>query len=296
MLAKRPEPVFPGSGRFRIPGASVALLLAAMAGFAQGPYAQPPLARPAVSITAGRTAATPWTVELDLEKGSLRATHKDYPKLAFEIDADGPEDDHHYEGITPVFGTERMEGRLYRDTVSFLSPDHDAGRTGRVQLEALDLHLRIRFEGGSYRELNPGGPDEPVFFEAVFWFDKTHRLQVSLNGLYYIFPSATGTRAFVFRRSGQAAREFNAGTPKGYEYFEEVIRVDVEDALHGKFRVDGLIQRMQLHAHGAKNADVFEIDMDHSYKDRGQKEVLTRLQFLEPFETVTAPAKPETTR
>jgi hypothetical protein len=176
-----------------------------------------------------------------------------------------------------------MEGRLYKDTVSFLCPDHDAGRTTRVLVEALDLHLRIRFEGGSYRELSPGGPDEPVHLEAVFWVDKSHRLLASLNGLYYLFPAAKGSRVSVQTRSEPATREFGPSTPKGYEYFEQVTRVDVEDPPRGSFRLDGLIQRMQLHAHGSANAGVFEIDMDHSYKDRGQKEVLTRLQFSVPL-------------
>ena len=293
---KRPDPAPPGSGRLWRLSALLAALLPAGLCSAQGPYSQPPLARPAVSITAGRTPATPWKVVLDLETGSLHATHKRYPALAFDIDADGPEDDHHYEGITPIINSRRLEGRLYNHTVSFLSPDHDAGRTLRVHVEALDLHLRVRFEGGSYRELNPAGPDESVFFEAVFWFDQSHRLQASLNGLYYLFPSSTDARAFLYMRSGHATRQFNSSTPKGYEYFEEVTRVDVEDPLFGAFRLDGLVQRMQLHAHGSANAGVFEIDMDHSYKDRGQRQVLTRLQFFTPFAPLSPPPKPAAPR
>lgn len=267
-------------------------LLWVVAAFGQGPYAEPPMALPDVRITVGRTPQSPWRLALDIEAQSLRVTHAGYPSLAFEIDADGPEDDNHYEGITLVLGETRCEGRLYGNTVSVFSPDHDAGRTEKVQVDALDKHLRVRFEGGSYRQLSPGGPDLPVYFEASFFMDGSNRLNAVFNGLYYLFPTASGSRVFLTSLGQEVTREFHPDTHKAYEYFEQVVKVEVEDPVYGNFKLEGLVERLQLHAHGAANTDLFEIDLDHSYKDRGQKEVLLRFLLTTPLDP--APVDEET--
>ncbi len=263
--------------------ASVMVAQCCMLLLAQGPYAEPPLAVPPVLITIGTTPGSPWVVQPDVKQQQLRVTHQGYPQLVFEIDADGPEDDGRYEGITLVREGVRYEGRLYGNRVSFLSPDHDAGRTTHLSVKALDKHLIVRFEGGSFRKLSIGGPDSAVTFEATFFFDSQHRLGAVLNGLYYVFPSATNTRVILSSRSEEVSRFVNPQTYKRYEYFEQVTKVDVEDALYGHFQLEGLVERLQLHTHGNKNADVFELDLDHSYKDRGQKEVLLRFLLATPF-------------
>ncbi len=255
---------------------------------AQGPYAKAPPVMPQVTLSVGRTAGSPWRLHVDVDANRLSISHDFYPGLGMEIDGDGPEKDGGYEGITLSLDGLRYEGKLYGNRVGFLSPDHDAGRTERVSAQALDEHLRVRFEGGSYRRLSPAGPDEPVHFEAAFHIDKSHHLNVTLNGLYYIFPSAVGTRVMMQTRDGEQTRLYSETTTKGYEYFEQVLRVEVQDPRFGEFRMEGLIERMQLHAHGSTNADVIEIDLDHTYKDRGQKEVLLRLLLVKPLSPADA--------
>jgi hypothetical protein len=259
------------AGRHR----AVLLLCAALAG-GQSPYDRPPESRPAVWLTVGRTAATPWRLEVDAAGHLIRVTHALLPALSFEVDADGPEDDQRYEGVTLLAGEVLFEGRLYGSTVPFFSTDHDAGRVERVRVEALDEQLRVRFEGGSYRNLSPAGPDAPVFFESVFSLDRQGRLTAFLNGLYYLFPSSGGSHVTLLSGFDEVSRDVPAQTT-GYEYFEHVTRVEVEDPRYGHFRLEGLVERLQLHAHGV-NADVFELDMDHAFKDRGQREV--PLQFV----------------
>lgn len=222
-------------------------------------------------------------VEVDTNRQHVTITHHSYPGLVLEIDADGPEDDDHYEGITLIRDGLRHEGRLYGHTVSFLSPDHDAGRTERLTVQALDHHLRVRFEGGSYRKLSAAGPDAPVPFDVALFFDASHRLNAVLRGLFYVFPNADGARVFVTSRGQEITREFHSGTHKGYEYIEQVVKVEVEDPRYGMFRLEGYIERLQLHAHGSVNSDVFELDLDHSYKDRGQAEALLRFLLATPF-------------
>lgn len=256
---------------------------------AQGPYEKAPEATPQVLITVGKTTQSPWLLDVDAAENRVEVRHRDYAALRLEVDVDGPEQDGRYEGIVLRIGDLRYEGKLYGNVVGFLSPDHDAGRTERLSVKALDTHLRVRFEGGSYRKLSPAGSDDPVFFEAAFFIDKQHRLNAVLNGLYYVFPSADGTKVSMQTRSGETQRNYSAETPKGYEYIEQVLRVEVDDPRLGMYRLEGLIERMQLHAHGQQNADVVEIDLDHTYKDRGQAAVLQRFLLMQPLQPTAQP-------
>jgi hypothetical protein len=77
-----------------------------------------------------------------------------------------------------------------------------------------------------------------------------------LNGLYYLFPSSGGSKVTLWSGLDELSRDVPAQTT-GYEYFERVTRVEVEDRRYGRFRLEGLVERLQLHAHGG-NADVFE--------------------------------------
>jgi hypothetical protein len=254
----------------------------------QGPYSVPRAAEPQVEISVGRTAGSPWRLTVDPAEQRVMVRHTRYPGLEMDIDADGPEDDRRYEGITVVREGNRLEGTLYGNTVPFLSPDHDAGRTRFLRVQALDENLRVRFDGGSYRQLSAVGPDLPVFFEVIFFFDREHRLNGVMNGLYYCFPRASGSRVTVTSRQQEVMREFHPTTKKGYEYFEQIVKVEVKDPVYGDFRLEGLIERLQLESHGGQNAQVFEIDLDHAYKDRGQKEVLLRFQLMAPFTPVVS--------
>ena len=260
-----------------------ALLLLILPAFAQGPYDQQPAPRPAVLLTTGTVPDSPWQLEVSPAEARIRVRHRDYPKLALDLDCDGPGRDHHYEGITPVINGKRLEGTLYGSTVSFLSPDHDAGPTERVQVLAMNPMLRVHFEGGRYDRLQLAGGADPVFLDAVFTVNAKHQLEVRLNGIYYIFPSRANTTVGIDWLNGKAERTVTTASPKSMEYFEAATQLTVRDSLYGPFTVKTFIQRLQMELHAPVNGDVFEFDLDHTYKDRGQKAVLGTLCFETPL-------------
>jgi hypothetical protein len=263
--------------------ALAALLVLAAPARAQGPYDEKPAPRPEVLLTTGAVADSPWRLEIHSAEARILARHRDYPRLALELNCDGPRRDGHYEGITPIIDGRRLEGTLYSSTVSFLSPDHDAGPTERVEVLAMKPMLRVRFEGGRYSRLHPAGGDDPVFLEAVFTVNAKHQLEARLNGIYYIFPSRANTSVEIEALQGKATRSITAASPKSMEYFEGVTHLSVRDSVNGPFTLKTYIQRLQLEAHPADKGDVFEFDLDHTYKDRGQKAVLSTLCLETPL-------------
>jgi hypothetical protein len=261
-----------------------AILLAAVAvAAAQGPYDAPPPAAPAVRITTGVVPDSPWTLAVDPGAGKLRVRHKQYPALQMEIDADDHRRDRHYEGVTLIIGGKRLEGVLYGAKVSLLSPDHDAGPTERLEVLAMNPTLKVRFENGSYSRLQEAGGPDPVYFEAVFSVNKKDQLEARLAGLFYIFPTRRDTSVAIETLSGRADRHVTPQTAKGYEYFEAATRVTVRDSVFGAFTLDAFIQRLQLDVHPLANTDVFELDLDHTFKDRGQRAVIGRFRLEQPL-------------
>lgn len=266
-----------------MPLLQTATLLAAAA-TAQGPYDKQPPAAPAVKITTGVVPASPWTIEVDPAAGKVRARHRRYVRLQLEIDADDHRRDGHYEGITPIAGGKRMEGTLYGSKVSLLSPDHDAGPAERVEVLAMDPVLKVRFEGGSYGRLHPAGGTDPVFLEALLSVNERHQLEARLNGLYYIFPTRRGATVAIETLAGKFERSIHEPAPKSREYFEGVTKVSVRDSQFGAISLEAFVQRMQLDTHPPDSASVIELDMDHTYKDRGQRAVVGLFRLETPLE------------
>ncbi len=255
--------------------AVVPLLVAVL----QGPYSAP-AAAPQVRMTISSTPDSPWSIEADARRNKALVRHGSQPALVLDIDCDDHRRDNRYEGITLVLGSRRLEGRYHGSTVSFLSPDHDAGPVAHCAVTAIDGELRVRFDNGSYRRLHPAGPDTPVFFELAAQMDKERRLTLYLNGLYYLFQNRTGT---VVRIPGQGERRIDGTSKKSIEYFEHVTGFEVEDSVFGAYSFSGLVERLQIQVVEAKETDLFELDFDHAYKDRGQMSVPAVVRFLQPF-------------
>ena len=263
----------------------LSIVFAALASaIAQGPYDKQPPVLPAVKITTGVVPSSPWTMEVDPEAGKIRVGHRKYPRLRMEIDADDHRRDGHYEGVTLILGGKRLEGTLFGSKVSLLSPDHDAGPVDRVEVLAMDPSLKVRFENGSYARLQSAGGPDPVFFEAVFSVTPRGQLEARLNGLYYVFPNRRETDVAIETLTARVERKIGAATPKSQEYFEGVTKVAVKDSVFGAFTLETFIQRFQLETHAPANADVFELDLDHTFKDRGQRTVLSVFRLETPLE------------
>lgn len=227
-------------------------------------------------MTVSATPSSPWKIEADVKNNKLLIRHQQLSGIALDVDCDDHRRDQRYEGITLIIGGKRLEGRLHGSIVSLLSVDHDAGPVFACSAQALDNEIRVRFENGSLRRLHPAAPDEPVFFEAVFRIGKDRKLTAYLNGIYYLFPTLDGS---VVKLAGQPEKRFSKSSKNSIEYFEHVTAFDVVDSAFGEFSFSGLVERLQIQVHNAPATNLFELDFDHTYKDRGQRAVPAILRW-----------------
>jgi len=159
----------------------------------------------------------------------------------------------------------------------------------------------VRFEGGSYQILDPAGPDEPLFMEAIFR-RQDQQLVVNLYGLYYLLPSQAGTRLEIaaggeirtrsVEPGGEAGtsrvldgsiviREVRDEESRHLEYFDRVTLVKIDDSRFGRMELETYVERLQVQVNRQPGItmELFELDFDHTFKDRGQRRVMSRLSI-----------------
>lgn len=268
-----------------------------------GALADAETAPPAVEVDIFQGTDSAWTLGHEVEAGRVLARLDDGTEVALEIDYDGPEDDGHLVGITPILAGRRLEGAFWGSTAALIYPQLDPEEH---QIERLNIHaegaaLWVRFEGGSYRILDPSGPADPLFMEASF-HRKDQRLVVNLYGLYYLLPSLGGTRLELSVAGDRLTRTVDPGDEDGssrvlegsqviatvngaasrhLEYFERVTRVEIDDARFGRMELDTYVERLQIQVSRQPDVpmELFELDFDHTFKDRGQRRVMSRLSI-----------------
>ena len=260
----------------------------------------------AVELDISPGAGSSWTLEHDAESHRILARLGDGSEVALEIDYDGPEHDEHLVGITPILGGQRLEGAFWGSTAPLIYPQLDPTEH---QIERLVVHieggaLKVGFEGGSYRILDPAGPAAPLFMEAIFR-RRGDRLVVDLYGLYYLLPSQAGTRLDLAAAGEHSSRTVEPGSDEGatrvrsgssvilevrdeksrhLEYFDGVTRVEINDQRFGRMELDTWVDRLQVQVNREPGVaiELFELDFDHTFKDRGQRRVMSRLSIELP--------------
>jgi len=281
--------------------AKVGLVLLPLLLAGEAPGAQQP-PRP-VEVTVSRHPDSAWTLEHDPRAHRILARLDDGTEVALEIDYDGPADDDHLVGITPIFGKRRLEGAFWGFTAPLIYPqlDPDEHPIERMAVHAEGGVLRVRFEGGTYRILDPAGPEEPLFLEAIFR-RQDQRLVANLYGLYYLLPSQAGTRLDLTAAGEVLTRTIEPGGEQGtslvldgspviitvtdeesrhLEYFDRVTRMEIDDHRFGRMQLETYVERLQVQVNRQPGVaiELFELDFDHTFKDRGQRRVMSRLSI-----------------
>ncbi|HOO31517.1 MAG TPA: hypothetical protein PLO84_01740 [Thermotogota bacterium] len=256
------------------------------AAFAEESAAAPQL--PAISFQ--KDATSEWVFDIDMEEYAITFYHPAHPEYVFEIDCDNISDDKHYMGITPIINGVRMESGFFWNTAPFLYPvldptEHHIEKisiqsdNAQSDVETKGDYFKVRFEGGSYRLLRPVGGDEPLFMEAAFYFGEKG-LYIFVNGLYYILPTMNNTSITFISRGEEITREVTPESEPILEYFDDVTDIQVNDGVFGKMDIMTYVNRIQFQVHQNSGTTGFELDLDHSFKDRGQKEILSKI-FIE---------------
>ncbi|MDK2950915.1 MAG: hypothetical protein PWQ77_580 [Kosmotogales bacterium] len=240
-------------------------------------------------------ASSNWNFEIDRDKGIINFSNTEYPLYQFEIDYDGTEDDKHYVGITPIIDGNRFETNFFYNKAPLLYPvldptQHDISYVEVKSELTNDVenngdYFKVLFSSeDTYRLLRPvSGQNDNLFMEAAFLFTEKG-LYIFLNGLYYILPSMEDTD-ISFKTNGEwIEKNINAETEASLEYYDFVTEIKVDEKRfeeYGKYDISTFINRLQIQVHNNSGTDGFEFDLDHSFKDRGQKEIFSKIFF--PF-------------
>lgn len=267
--------------------------LAAAAPAVAGPQERelPPVAVPEplvvdtdpAQVTYAREARSDWRLtELDRAENSILVTHLP-SRITIAVDYDGPAGDRHAAGISPDTGCGPMEGEFWGSVTPLLYPilDPAAHVIEDVLVELDGPELRVRMAGGAYDLVSPGAGAEPLFMDAVFTVEGRRELHARTTGLHYVLPSKdpATTVDLTLADGSRVSRTFTMATPTGREYVDDVRLVEVSDGRYGDFSWTTDIERLQFDLNTSPLLDVFEIDADHTLKDRGQRVVTNDFTF-----------------
>lgn len=224
---------------------------------------------------------SPYRFDIDEEARVVTVTVEGDSGVAFEIDyRDGPNDAHRT-GIAPVFDGLRFESQLEKHrgerTYPLVTPTLDAGRVTETFITNEDGRVFVRYVTGPYTNLVSGDADDGnTYLDAVLTIEDGV-VAMELDGLYYIRPSAHGTSYSVRGRNGAEGAVVDEDTAPFTRYIADPKRIDVEDGAFGYYRIRTDAAWLQVQWPGYGSA--FEFDFDHTYKDKQQLSVLTRIVF-----------------
>jgi hypothetical protein len=235
------------------------------------------------SGSGGGMPSVPGSPGFDLveEGNTYTAVSRTNPNVKVEVDCDDQADDGHYFSITPIIDGRRLDGPLWETNIGLILHNDDAsfGLTDANRCVSVDVvgdRLVTKFLSGTYRNLFMTGDDKPVPMNASFGVDSAGRLVAELTGLYYILPTANDTNVLI-TTNGTVVERTMTPTTETLEYFDNVTFLEVTDPTFGHFTIETNVVLLQLQHELAYGR--FEFDLDHTFKDKGQESVSSKMTF-----------------
>lgn len=203
------------------------------------------------------------------------ATSTSNPRFKVEIDCDDEMADGRFFGIAPVIDGKRLQISMYGGPMfPIFTPDFDAGAIRCRRIESDDAKLIVGLEAGTYKALDPAGPDQPVPLEAAFSIEGGH-LVARLSGIYYVMLTRANTALRIVH--GELSTQTITTSSAGFtEMFDDVTSIAVDDSIYGQLTIDAVIARLQVQLYD-DGSEGFELDLDHAFKDRGQRSVVSTI-------------------
>jgi hypothetical protein len=206
------------------------------------------------------------------------ATSTANPSFTIEIDCDDETTDGRYFGVAPVIDGRRLQVSMYGGpTFPILTPDFDAGSIRCTRIESDDARLIVGLEAGTYKALDPAGPDEPVPLTAAFSIEGGH-LVARASGLYYLMLTRAST-VLRIAHGTLSTRMITNSSAAFTETFDDVTSIAVDDSTYGRLSIDAVIARLQVQLYDDGSQGI-ELDLDHAFKDRGQISVMSTITVL----------------
>ena len=211
-----------------------------------------------------------WEVIHFADNAELIYNDKSLP-LSILVDLDDGLDDGKNVGFYPIINGNVYATQVAERTINLVRPTTDAGPIDLVRFNLESEKIIFRFEGGIYGELNNSEDNESVFLQGDLQVIDG-QLQMHLDGLYYVLLPKGLT--LVEYSNGIQSDSFTVDINSEFRFYRENVKfIRIRNAFSGDLLMTTDVQRLQFDSReGTPN---FELDFDHSFKDRGQRSVET---------------------
>ena len=104
-------------------------------------------------------------------------------------------------------------------------------------------------------------------------------LTLESHGLYYVLPPMDGCSVEFFDEASTSlgTEQIDPGTSPFLRYYEDVRTVSLSSPSLGTVSLETDAAVVQIQVPSYADTSRFELDFDHSFKDFGQTDVMTRL-------------------
>lgn len=215
-----------------------------------------------------------------LEGSDVVARHQGVD-LALLIDPTNGATDGRYAGVYVTSkGVPRFDGTYNDSYCSMFVPDRPFINQDAVAVVADGATLTVTMTEGSLSEMSDSQfpSDKPFRWESA-WSVETAGLRVVSSGLYYLLPSKDACDLTFLGENGVnlGSVQLTNDTSPFLRYFEGVRAIAVVSGPAGSFSIATDAQIVQVEVPSYPNTGLFELDFDHSFKERGQDDVHTEL-------------------
>ncbi len=214
-----------------------------------------------------------WSVALEGKDVVARHADRD---VALLIDPTNGASDGRYAGIyVSVDKTPRFNGRYNATDCSMFVPDRPFKNQQAVVVHASGTTLTVTMTEGSLSEMTDSQfpSDEPFRWQST-WELETAGLRLAASGLYYLLPSMDDCMLTLLGEGGAPIDELQLTTATApfLEYFHDVRTIQIASP-QGSFSISSDAQILQVQVPSYPDTGLFELDFDHSFKEKGQADI-----------------------
>jgi hypothetical protein len=197
--------------------------------------------------------------------------------VALIIDPTNGKIDGRYAGVY-VFagGVEKYDG-TYNDThCSMFVPDRPFMDQENVVVLAAGPTLTVTMTEGSLSQMSDSQfpSDEPFRWQST-WSLEAAGLRLASSGLYYILPPKDGCALTMTDEGGTSigSLQITSATTSFLKYYTGVRTIGLVSSVVGSLSFATDAEILQVEVPSYPNTGLFELDFDHSIKEKGQSDV-----------------------
>lgn len=231
-------------------------------------------------ITVVEEPDSHWTVTEAEDDAAVVAWHSGLD-VSLLIDASNADDDGRYAGIY-VFegGDPRFTGSYYGSHCSMFVPDRPHVDQTAVTVTAAGVSLAVEMMEGSLSEMSDAQfPSDEPFRWTSSWSADGPGLRLQSGGLYYLLVPKERCDVTVLGEGGAelGSTHIDSDTSPFLTYFDDVRTIAIASQPLGQLSVSTDAAVLQVEVTSYPDTSLFELDFDHSFKDRGQLDVRSEL-------------------